>query len=1381
MSLSTRSLRRSVICLIGMMCVSCAAQQFIGAPDVEVTLQGRVTSFLTGEIQSPTNGPDILYINAPASTSNGYGVVAGLKLNDSSGQFEDLGQNHILFTGATNVVAAMADFNNDHINDFAFAISGVSTANLCIYYGTGVAYYSQNSSYNVGISNILYPLPGGKSGCMTFPTVPGGTTPNFAYIAALPFTTDGTQQLLVEDSANNELYVFKNDGNSGTGTTLPSITFQYSLPLAGGAGPIYTGSFDNKTGNFDNNGHAFFIINGQTNHTATVYLGNGSGTFTAQTPLTFDKGVYSMLEEDMDGDDIPDMVVEGSTGAIEIFHGNGDGTFQTTSEGGTAGSNPLAGYGGQLAAIGKLGNDLYLDILTTTPIGLSVLVGQGNLSYTLRGIYNIGPGRSSYALASFYTSPPFPDFAVDSPEGVAIVQGDGNGDGGFMTSSAYSTLAPALGAVEGQFRSVANPNGCLDVAVTTGAVQGQLLTGNTSSGSCNGTFTTFPSMTNTINGGNVANLWSNILSGDFNGDGKPDLAYSLLLTEPLPLPLGYGGGLYVQSGNGDGTFQAPVEVNAGEPVGNYFYGESAVGFFASNTTNADIANNDGNYNDTLLGQNGGGFSLGLNQASPSNASFNQVAAGYFKTGRTNQQDLVFQQGTNLIPYKNNSGTLRQMIALTSTPTASSQLALSTVLLTDVTDSNGSGNGDIVALYHNTASNPQSPSASTPNWLYIWVGNGDGTFSLTPIKIQLSRNFYLAAAIDMNGDTLPDIMLSDGYVVGILYNQGSGSYFKSDFNTCTAVNGSNCGEQHYLAGQGINSLSLQNVRGGGRPDLVVANGGLTISNPVVLSGNLGATTLSLATNPVVNTGGITVLLNKVTSKQVTGTLTSSPNPTSLGGTFTITATLTPSAGVALPTGAVNFYIDGSPVAPIGTGYLAPTPGSTTTSSASVTVPVGNTYGIGQHTLTASYVGDQYNSSYIFAPITQNIQGISTYTVLALCIGGSAPNCPVVGVPTGTLTYVPSLTMTYGQVYNGTETIYDTNGTAFAGTGTLDLYQDGVLLCTLSASSTIPCNANVGTGTPAGTHVYTSVYSGDANYSGSTSPPVTITVSPDTPVVTVSGAPNPSPQGQAVTLTATLAGPYAPLGTAASPIGLYVPPTGPVVFLNGSTVLCPPANLVAGSTGNTSTATCTTSALPAGTDTITASYAATLDFQAASGSTTVTISALIPPTFAITVTPNPVSVGVGYPVLLSVTVTPQDGFAEGVNLSCGNLPSEASCSFTQPTIASGGGTVSLGVATTAPHSCGSSAPYFLGGNGGGPGLAPFALPALAGLVAFVLPGRRRWLRALLAAVLLAGATQIAGCGNCTDLGTKPGTYSFQVIGTSTGTGQVQSQGVTLSVTI
>jgi hypothetical protein len=80
----------------------------------------------------------------------------------------------------------------------------------------------------------------------------------------------------------------------------------------------------------------------------------------------------------------------------------------------------------------------------------------------------------------------------------------------------------------------------------------------------------------------------------------------------------------------------------------------------------------------------------------------------------------------------------------------------------------------------------------------------------------------------------------------------------------------------------------------------------------------------------------------------------------------------------------------------------------------------------------------------------------------------------------------------------------------------------------------------------------------------------------------------------------------------------------------------------------------------------------------------------------------------------------------------------------------------------------------------------VPALAGLLALFLPGRRRWLRVLAIVAVAAAAAQITGCGNCTDLGTRPGTYTFQVTGTFAGQGpstppETQSVPVTLTVTI
>ena len=63
-------------------------------------------------------------------------------------------------------------------------------------------------------------------------------------------------------------------------------------------------------------------------------------------------------------------------------------------------------------------------------------------------------------------------------------------------------------------------------------------------------------------------------------------------------------------------------------------------------------------------------------------------------------------------------------------------------------------------------------------------------------------------------------------------------------------------------------------------------------------------------------------------------------------------------------------------------------------------------------------------------------------------------------------------------------------------------------------------------------------------------------------------------------------------------------------------------------------------------------------------------------------------------------------------------------------------------------------------------PFAGTTLAALLVLLVPGkRRRAIKGLLVAMIaLGGMATLSGCGNCTDLGTKPGTYTIRVIGTS-----------------
>jgi hypothetical protein len=1347
----------------------CAAQanQFLNLPLVQMTA-GRVSSFLPGMLQSPASLTDLLWVNAAVGSGVTSSVTVGEELNQGGGFFNG-GENHIVFTSVANVAAALADFDGDGKTDFAFALTPAvaGTTNLCVYYGSGATVAQAEagvSSYAGPASSPAnaYPPIGGKNGCMTFATT-GSKAPYFSQIVAFPLkTASPLPGLLIEDSANNLVYIFSNTGFDGVNGALAGFKLIGTITLASadGTGPISIGDF-NSDGNTD------FIVNGQAGNAATVYLGNGDGTFSA-TPIryTFDHHVHSLLLHDMNHDGIQDMVVEGDGGVIEIFPGTGAtaNPFSMTNIGGTIGiGSPVgipdgfSGTGGHLAVI----DPNTLDILTTTPIGLSVLQPlTGGPFYQLKAIYNIGPGRTSFALADLYDTGLL-DLAVDSAEGVAIFRADTNRDGGFQASNAYAALAPALGSVVGRFRNTAsNPNGYLDVVVNTGATQAQLLTGIGG-----GTFNTFPGVVDTGSGpANVpANVWSNILTGDFDGDGNLDIMYTLT---GLPQP-GVSGTVplrYTQYGNGDGTFD-PSGFDykvSGVTFSNSdgLFEESAVGDFNGDGVSDVAASNA--FDDTLeLSGKGIRDAIGVSFINPdsSNANFSQVAAGFFKLNRANQQDVVYEQGASFIPYVNKqTGSLPAFTEMPALTGAGPPLYPSTVLLTDV---DRDGNGDLVVVYYNSEYNSVGAGPVAPNDLYIWWGNGDGTFSATPLVVTLSRNDYLGTVADMNGDGLPDLVLSDGSLVTILYNQGAVS---------TPPNRTFAGEQHFLAGQGINSLSLLPLAGNSSPSLVVANGGATISNALALGGGT-ASSLSLTPNPDVNTGGITVLINNITTQQVTGSLTASPDPSPFGDAFTLTAILTPSPGGAAPTGTVQFSIDGANVgAPV---TVVPGTGSST---ATYVVAAGNTYAGGLHTLTAVYSGDSANSPVTLAG-TEDIAGGATTSTILMCIGPTAA-CPAPpGVPNPFPPYSPSLTMYYGQIWNGYIEAAANDGSTLTGNLELiDTYTGAAApppnpLCTLVLGVTPACPNSVGTtqGTSVGLNLLTGYYPGDATHTGSTSNPTAITVLQDlTSQPALTGAPNPSPAGDPVTFTATLTGNFAaPTGTVTfSQVGVATP-IGTGTFAPGS--------------GFTSSATFTTSSLPIGNDSITASYAATTDFAGATFPTIVeTITPSLNGNFTLTATPNPVTIGVGYGAILTVTVTPQNAFSQGVNLTCSNLPAEATCTFLNPSIAAGGGSTSLVVQTTSPHTCGTTTPYFYGSAGKGP-LAPFALPALAGLVLLFVPGKRRWLRALLAVAAVAAIAQISGCSTCTDLGTRPATYTFQVTGTAANSPTTQSQPVTMTVTI
>ncbi|GAC1420425.1 MAG: hypothetical protein NVSMB62_14350 [Acidobacteriaceae bacterium] len=392
------------------------------------------------------------------------------------------------------------------------------------------------------------------------------------------------------------------------------------------------------------------------------------------------------------------------------------------------------------------------------------------------------------------------------------------------------------------------------------------------------------------------------------------------------------------------------------------------------------------------------------------------------------------------------------------------------------------------------------------------------------------------------------------------------------------------------------------------------------------------------------------------------------------------------------------------------------------------------GVGTHVFVAAYTGDATHAPSASLPVTLTVapDRITAYTLVPSA-NPSPLGQPVTFTATLTGEYAPP-TGTYsvldGETAIGTLTLVPVSGT-YTSTGTI--------------TATLP---------GAGTHTIGAPYPGDANFRADVGPAVHEVINaPLTTVSRLASSGNPSVTGQAVTFTDTVT----PTGGGLSGIAM-----GRVTFLDGAFVL---GSSVLNGAG---VAAFTTSALAVGSHTITAVSAGDAGTAGRSASVTQVVTWRPPAgseSFSVTVTPNPVGVRVGNSAEVGVRVAAVGGGTPAaVTLSCGGLPAEASCTFSHAVIPAGGGTTTLLVSTAAPHGCGSTEP-FIAGRGAGPGeRAPLVLPGLAAVFSFAVPGRRRWMRSLMALAAVAGALQMSGCGTCIVSAMRPGTYTMRVTGVS-----------------
>ena len=259
-------------------------------------------------------------------------------------------------------------------------------------------------------------------------------------------------------------------------------------------------------------------------------------------------------------------------------------------------------------------------------------------------------------------------------------------------------------------------------------------------------------------------------------------------------------------------------------------------------------------------------------------------------------------------------------------------------------------------------------------------------------------------------------------------------------------------------------------------------------------------------------------------------------------------------------------------------------------------------------------------------TQNIT--ATYSGTATLGPSSGTFTQVVNPAATTTTTVtgnpnPS---TVGQQVTFTATITAVSGIP---TGTVSFFSGGTLLGTVQVNGTGSASLAVST-LLAGTQTITGSYSGASGFAASSGAVNQIVNAATTSATTttLSGTPNPSTLGQAVTFTATV--------TPQSGAGI---PTGTVTFLAGAT------NLGTASLNAAGQATVSTNSLTVGTQTITANYSGSATFTISSGSATQTVSSAATSSTTTTLIGSPNPSAVGQSVTFTATVTSPTGTPTG----------------------------------------------------------------------------------------------------------------------------------------
>jgi hypothetical protein len=596
-----------------------------------------------------------------------------------------------------------------------------------------------------------------------------------------------------------------------------------------------------------------------------VFLGNGDGTFQDTAAIRVDDVTVSLAAADFNGDGRLDLVTTSRFGNVDVLLGNGDGTFQ----------DPVAIH---------VSSDI-------TAVAVGDFFGDGKQDVAVANLGHLGASSSVSVLRGngdgTFQAPL--NFQLGVAESVALAAGDFFGDGK-LSLAVDNSLADTVSVLRG------NGDGTFQAPVN-------FLAGAQGTG------------------------FASLVVGDFNSDGRPDLAVTnsvtddvsvLLNTAPPPstaAPVATATSLAADTSSA--VFGQPVTLTASvaavtTPTGPSFGTPTGtVTFFDGDTVLSEVALDPNGQATLTVSLDVGAHSL--------TASFAGIAP-FTASSSAALGETVAQAGTTTaLAVDDSEGPSIVFLTATVAPVApGAGLPTGTVTFFDGTTVLGTGsldaNGQAFFFVELLAPGPHSLSASY---------SGDGNFlASTSATVTETVNQPAATATALITSVNPAVFSQPVTLTA----------------TVTAVTtptgpsfGTPAGIVTFFDGDTV--LGSATLDAAGRATLTVSLGVGTHS----LTASFGATSAFAASSSAAVT-------ETVNTTAATTALVASANPVARGQTVTFTATVRGPLGTGTPTGTVTF-LDGNTV--LATVALDATGKARLRGRFSVA---------GRHTIRAVYSGD-----------------------------------------------------------------------------------------------------------------------------------------------------------------------------------------------------------------------------------------------------------------------------------------------------------------------------------------------------------------------------------------------------------------------------------------